>query len=615
MKTLAMSSETAIDVMVQEKTPHQQPARKYLFILIIVPILTACLFTSAAFRYGTPGFRVDKTQHGLYISKVFTQINPVRPGDLIVKINGLPYTKILGVLLLGSAPGNHQQAESTITVRRNGQLIRFTTTSAPITWPDYLSIAWPHLLLVSLFLILACLALFLAKPSQPAGIFFFMLCWFATTITTTLPSHFGLLDPQSISLSFLIITISNWLAFGGLAHFIARFPQERDLCRSRPYLIWIFYLASPLLALGCALYTAGITVNFFGALQRFRNLCVPLIILGSFLKHLVDLRSLQSPFAKNQVKLSLAAYGMTFTPYLFFYLLPNLVSDQPLISFRIVLLAAIILPTAYLMALLRYRLLGVDRLISRSAAYVLVIFFLVLSYIIFLTGLKRWLFGNKIFSEELFLLFIVIVALAVNPFINHTQKFIDRHFFRYRPEDDTLLFEFSQELSLTLELSALIFLITHTLPEQVQISNSSLLLLEKGYSRLYPEHLRIGSTPWPESRLVQQFNTGKQFLFCHENQSDPQLNRELQELHMAGYVLAIPLHGDSSLSGILLLGPRKDERLFREQDIRLLATLANQISVALTNSLHYTSLVESKEQLESLFSKLVQTERWPPWAR
>ncbi len=225
MKDLDMPSEISIDVMTQWKVQHRQPARKVI-ILVLVPIPTACLFSISAFKYGTPGFRVDKTQHGLYISQVLNHINPVQPGDLIVKINGLPYTKVLGLLLLGSVPENHQQVKSTITVRRRGRSVTFTPVRIPVTGLDFLSIAWPHLLLISLFLLLACLALLRAEPGQPAEIFFFMLCWFATTISTALPSHFGLLNPQTISLSFLIITISNWLAFGGLAHFISRFKSS-----------------------------------------------------------------------------------------------------------------------------------------------------------------------------------------------------------------------------------------------------------------------------------------------------------------------------------------------------------------------------------------------------
>ncbi len=582
--------------------------RKYFIFLLPVPILAVCIFSFAAFRFGTPGFRVDKTQQGLYVSEVTGRQNPVRRGDFIVRIGGRSYSEVLGSLLLSSSHGAASSG-TTITVRRNGREITLTPICHPVIWWEYMSVAWPHLLLISLFLILALIALSKAGVEEPAGLFFFMLCWFATTIATTLPSHFGLLDPGIISLSFLGITLSNWLAFGALAHFICRFPRERDMCRARPFLAPIFYLFPPLIALGSALYTAGLSADFFGALERFRNLCLPLIIIGSFVKHLVDMRHLYSPSARHQVKLSLAAYWLTFAPYLLLYLLPNLLVDQPLISFRIVLLSAVILPAAYLLALLRYRLLGVDSLISRTIAYFIVVFLFTLSYAFFLTMVKRWFFGRRIFSEELFLVFIVIVALAITPVVNRVQRLIDRYFFRYRPNDDTLLFDFSRKLASTLRFSELITLITDELPRRIQTAGSALLLLDGHHSRLYPGHLRIGSAPWPESRLVRLFNSGEQIVFCREEQADSRLNLELSQLRAAGYHFVVPLRGSRLLTGLLLLGACKDGRLFRDNDIRLLATLANQIAVALENSLLYTSLSESKEQLESLFSKVVQSEK------
>ncbi|MFW8600529.1 ATP-binding protein [Desulfobacterota bacterium M19] len=583
--------------------------RKYFAVLMAVPLLAVFIFSFAAFRFGSPGFKVDKTQQGLYVSEVSEHPNPVRRGDFIVGIGGRSYSEVLGLLLSGSSHGAVQESGNTIVVRRNDREITLTPIYHPVSWWKYLSIAWPHLLLIFLFLSLALIALFKAGAGEPVVLFFFMLCSFATTIATTLPSHFGLLDPRIISLSFLGITLSNWLAFGALAHFICRFPRERDICRARPFLAPIFYLFPPLIAIGSALYTAGFTIDFFGSLERFRNLCLPIIIVGSFAKHLIDIRYLRSPSAKNQVKLSLTAYWLTFAPYLLLYLLPNLLVDQPLISFRIVLLSAIILPAAYLIALLRYRLLGVDSLISRTIAYFVVVFLFTLSYALLLTLVKRWFFGRRIFSEEVFLVFIVIVALAITPVVNWVQRLIDRYFFRYRPNDDTLLFEFSQKLAATLRFSELITLITDELPRQIQTAGSALLLLDGHYSRLYPQHLRIGSAPWPDSRLVRLFKLGEQAVFCREEQAEARLNLELSELRKAGYYLVLPLRGSRGLTGLLLLGARKDGRLFRDHDIRLLATLANQIAVALKNSLLYTSLSESKEQLESLFSKVVQSEK------
>ncbi len=582
--------------------------RKHLLLLAVIPLFFTFFFSWSAFHYGTPGFRVDKTQRGLHVSTVFQQNNPIRTGDLIIAVNNEPYREILGHQALH--PDSPAQSPTSITVKRNNQTITFAPRLFPVTWPLYFSIAWPHLLLIILFLSLGIPALFQASAKEPAGLFFFMLCWFATTIATTLPSHFGLLQPEIISLSFFAITLSNWLAFAGFAHFTCRFPRERDLCAKKPWLVIFLYGMPPLLALVPTLYFAGMTSAFFSDLQRFRNIALPFIILGSFGKHCIDLKHLKSPFAKNQVKLTLAAYWISFAPYFFFYLLPNLFYDQPLISFRIVLLAATILPAAYLVALLRYRLLGVDRLISRILSYFITISLLSLCYGFLLALIKRWFFGRQILSEEFFLLFLLAIALTLNPLVNRLQKLIDHAFFRYRSNDNILLYTFSQKLAATLNFDDLISLIIDELPQQLQLTKSGLLQLEDHHRRLYPATISLNALLQPESRIIEQFNKGVQAFFSQEEQDDGPLNIELSNLQQAGFTLALPLRGNSlSLSGILLLGPRKDGGLFREDDIRLLATLANQITIALKNSLHYTSMIKSKQQLEILFSKVVQTEK------
>ena len=609
MRIIALQNAVKFEQQLVKSDPMRRPVvilKKYLLILAVIPLLTTYIFSLAAFRFGIPGFRVDKTQHGLHISKVLNGNNQIQSGDLIVAVNGMSYARVLGSCLISRM---RQSSIVSVTVLRNQKEFSFKPTFKPLSLSVYLAIVWPHLLLIFLFLILGAIALFWAAPGQPAGLFFFMLCWFATTIATTLPSHFGLLQPQIISMSFIGITISNWFAFGALAHFICRFPKERDLCRTRPFMAPIFYLAPPFIALGCALFTGGWTAAFFSSLQRFRNLCIPVIITGSFIKHMIDLRHLRSPFAINQVKLSLAAYWLTFAPYLTLYLLPNLIFDQPLISFRIVLLAATILPAAYLIALLRYRLLGVDALISRTISYFIVTLLLAVMYGVLVARIKRYFWGHQIFSEEFFLIFLLIIAFGVSPMINRTQRLVDRYFFRFRPDNSILLFDFSNKLAATLRFSELITLITHELPKQLQITGSALLLLEEKYSRFYPEHLRIGSTPWTESQLIQAFNNGEQGVFCNEESADAQFNLELSQLRRAGYVLALPLKGSNQLTGVLLLGSWKDGRLFRGHDIRMLTTFANQAAVALTNSLHYKSLVKNKSQLEALFAKVVQTEK------
>jgi signal transduction histidine kinase len=591
---------------ISEVDLDSQGRRRIFFLFCIVPILAISIFSMTALRYGTPGFRVDKTQQGLLVSKVFNGLNPVQVGDLIVGMNGLSYPEILGRLVLSPLS---QGSEPVVVVLRGQQTFSFQPVLKPLRWRLFFSIAWPHLVLVGLFLTLGLIALLRAPPGQPALLFFFMLCSFSNTIAMTLPSQFGLLQPKIISLSFLGIALSNWLSFGAFAHFNCCFPKERDLFARRPYSALLLYLIPMIIGIGGALVTAGFTEEFFTALQHFRNMCVPLLLVGSFVKHAFDLRVLVSPSAKNQVKLILFAYWPTYAPYLLLYLIPNLLIDRPLISFRIVLLAATILPTAHLIALIRYNLMGVDRLISRVLAYFAVILFLTLLYVSMLALLKRWVFGREIFSEEIFLLFLLIIVLGITPFINWFQRGIDRYFFRYRPDDHSVLSDFSQEFASVLQFSDFTTLLNDKLSQKLQVTQSALLLIEEKRSRLFPEDLRIGTTPWPQSRLIEQFHLGKQAFLCLEKQNDPQLDLELFQLGQAGFHLVLPLRRGSDISGFLLFGQRKDGRLFRDHDIQMLSILANQAAVALDNSLHYTSLVKSKEQIESLFGKVVQAKK------
>ena len=557
---------------------------------------------------GTPGFRVDKTQHGLNVSTVFMPINDIRPGDLIIALDQESYPAVLAHLLLH--PDFRLVTARTITVLRDAARITSRPKNAALTWQTYFAILWPHLLLISLFIFLGLLALFRSAVNEPGQLFFCMLCWFSCSFASTIPSHLGLLSPTIISLSFFSITLSNWLAFGGLAHFTCRFPVQRDLCQDRPWLAPLLYLAPPVVAMGLAFASAGVDLAFYSQLQRFRNLFVPVIIVGCFAKHLIDSSHLVSPYARNQVKLTLSAYWLSFAPYFFLYLLPNLFFDHPLISFRVIVLCSLLLPAAYLIALLRYRLLGVDRMISRTLAYCITILLFAALYALLLALAKRLLFGPRIVKEDLFVLFLLLIAFTFNPVINRLQRLIERMFFRNRSDSETLLYDFSQKLAATLDFDRLIGLICSEFPRELAIEKVSLVLIDQDTPRFF------GVDQQPDAAnkvtvhsLVDAFRKGRRFIFCGEEADSPEMAKDLAVLQEQGFVLILPLRAGQELIGLLLLGRRKDGRLFLDHEVRLFATVANQAALALKNSQHYTSLVESKKQLETLFSKMIQSEK------
>jgi len=594
------------------ETWYRQPSnagrRRVYLLLLLVPLGLLFIFSRAAFTLGTPGFRVDKTQHGLNVSTVFKVINDIRPGDLIIALDREPYPAVLAHLLLN--PGFQPETARTITLIRETEKITISPKTLPLTWQGYLALLWPHLLLISLFFFLGLLALFRSAANEPGQLFYCMLCWFSCSFASTIPSHVGLLSPAVISLSFFSITLSNWIAFGSLAHFTCRFPTQRDVCRGRPWLAPLLYLVPPLVTVGLALATTGADITFYSQLQRFRNLFVPLIIIGCFAKHLTDSAHLVSPYARNQVKLTLTAYWLTFAPYLLLYLLPSLFFDHPLISFRVIVLCGLLLPTAYLIALLRYRLLGVDRLISRTLAYFITILLFAMLYAGLLALAKRLLFGPKIVREDLFFLFLLLIALIFNPLINRLQQIIDRIFFRYRSDSDNLLYTFSQKLAATLDFNHLIALICTELPRELALEKVALVLVDQQNARFFGVAPQTATAKHCIQNSVKDaFDEGRRLIFCGEETDRQEMAHCLAMLRKENFALLLPLRAGQELTGLLLLGRRKDGRLFLDHEVQVLATVTNQAALALKNSQHYSSLVESKKQLETLFSKMIQSEK------
>ncbi|MDO8948491.1 MAG: hypothetical protein Q7U88_15265 [Desulfocapsaceae bacterium] len=110
-------------------------SRNTLLSVAALPVLLILLFSLTTFLYGNPGFKVDKTQHALWISQVTdTRINPVQTNDLIIAVNNIPYSKVLGHLVLQTTnPGSI----NTITLLRKGQQITLPVKNIQLPQADH----------------------------------------------------------------------------------------------------------------------------------------------------------------------------------------------------------------------------------------------------------------------------------------------------------------------------------------------------------------------------------------------------------------------------------------------------------------------------------------------
>ncbi len=581
--------------------------RRLLFCsFFMISIVAVILFVKSAFLQENVGFKVDKTQKGLLISKIANPINSVQLNDIIIAVNGLSYHELLG-FFINRVPVKNP---GTITVFRDGQNVKINLKTVPYTAFSLFSMIWPRLVLMIVFLTLGSIVIFKAPPSPVVTLFFLMLCCLSTSLAATIPSSIVFLSPLTYSASFLLLAVFNWISFGLWLHFALRFPEARDLIQHKWWIPVCIYLLPAVTTIGGALYAAGFTPEFWSWVQRLRNLYLPFIIVGVFVKHAVDYKRIETQQDKARIRLPLIAYWLTFAPYLFFYLLPNLLLDTPFISFRTAVFAFFILPLAYFAGIIRYRLFEVDQIISRTLSYFAIIIGLSVIYSIFITFLRQWFFVEQVLSKEIFLFFLISMNIVFHPVILKLDGFIRQIFFKSEPISIKTMHQFSNVISATLHLKDIINSIIKDLPGVINIRSAAIMILENKRSRLFPEHLRFGKSPWPDSSIVKLFKRESvQYLSIHQVVDDIKLKKELIEIQKHGFSLILPLRSSQSLSAILFFGPKNSGNPYGETDIHLLASFANQTAIALENAMHHESLIESKKQLEIMFDQKVQSEK------
>ncbi|MDM8538806.1 hypothetical protein QUF70_18780, partial [Desulfobacterales bacterium HSG17] len=358
-----------------ENIPNVRPKKRNSWILpngilllfALLPLLWGIVISIVILSQETPGFRLEATQNYFIVSKIDKQINNISEKDCITQISGMGYHSVLGALFDFNKRAFLPQ---TITIKKSGIEKAIACKTIPITLVDYFKGVWLSFFIVLMFTFLVITALLKSPGEQPADLFLLTFTLFSLIIINKLPFHFGLLIPNFLSFSFFSVTLAHWLAFSAWTHFVLQFPVERQFLTGRPLITTAIYLLPPVVAICMAGMISSGSGNFWGILQHYRHWATPGFIVGTLLKHIIDYWKIKSPLAKSQLKLMMCGGFTGIAPYLFLYLLPNIIFDQPFITFHVVILVGLLIPLAIFRAIILYNLMDVDQLISKGITYV-----------------------------------------------------------------------------------------------------------------------------------------------------------------------------------------------------------------------------------------------------
>jgi PAS domain S-box-containing protein len=435
---------------------------------------------------------------------------------------------------------------------------------------------------------------------------FYLICVTAFVLFLySYTARIGFLDV----LVYLLSVFAMLLLPALFLHFCMRFPVDPKPARSRAPLLYVPFVV---LAAVQLLWWTGHLVNVglprnarsSGIIDRIQlvYLCAGLLI-GAFilLRRKLTARDLTT---RQQMKwVSYGTLGGT-VPFVVIYVLPVLFGARASFAMLCSQLFLGLIPLSFAYAILHYRLLDVEAIVRRSAAYLAASSLLLALYLIFVLVLGKWL--ESIIPEADFVI-VCLAALAIAmmfaPLRNSIQSRLDRFFYKDRFDDRAGLLDFARTLSTEISLPHLTHRILERIAKTFQIDKVALFLVDPT-SR---ERFRLADVmglhlPVEDAWCLEEADLG---LDAREDELHPVQQRN--GLRRAPAALAAKgLHFLQGLRlrgrriGVIALGELPQDKHFSTQDLDLLDALAGYASIALENANLYRSIETKALELERL---------------
>ena len=345
-------------------------------------------------------------------------------------------------------------------------------------------------------------------------------------------------------------------------------------------LFGIFFVAAVLIAS----FKSSLPVFrvYITAFQLFRSYMIILLLLAVY--HFI-LAYRRAALEENRAQIKWVFLGLLFGlgPFIFIYQIPTVLRLKPLINEESSAVSFILIPLAFALSILRFRLLDVEVVINRSLVYSLLTIFTVSLYL-FSVRVLQDLFSRVFVIRETFVSLgsAVLAAVAFNPARQKIQKFVDKSFFRQSYDFKKAVLQFSELSQKAVTGEALIAEFSGAIELLIPMGRLALVVDQsgpEGRRRLYSRGLKDGedysvlpARPaghiWAR-RGATRTEEGVDF------SQDDLLSRISAEI-----VLPLPFQSPA-LVGFVIFGEKRSGQKYSRDEIDLLSTLVGELALSL----------------------------------
>jgi sigma-B regulation protein RsbU (phosphoserine phosphatase) len=280
---------------------------------------------------------------------------------------------------------------------------------------------------------------------------------------------------------------------------------------------------------------------------------------------------------------------------------------NPPVIFPIMLL--VVVPVFFGYAIFRHRLMDVEVVIRRSLIYGTVTASLAAIYLVSVYGigtLINYFFGVQE-NQILVVVSLIVVAFVFDPIKQRFQNGIDRLFFHERYDYQQALLEFTQELPRLMEMENILNSIVSRLSSTMHIEKLSVFICgEKEGCKTASQNMDQADCLFSDGdhtlmALLRETRIPVDLHLLGDEYDLTNLkDEEKQKLLRSGIVLSVPMFLQDRLVGFINVGQKMSGKVYSQEDVNLLATVAGQAAIAIENSRLHKSEIDQQRVKEEL---------------
>ena len=534
----------------------------------------------------------------------------IQEGDLLHSINSTPIPRATRVTRLLYQLGNWGSAEYVLS--RSGRPVVASVIPQPRQRSSSIQ---RYLQLVALLYLSIGLYVVLRRGQAARALHFYLFC--LASFVLYFYRYTGKLDglDWTIYWSNVVATLLQPALF---LHFALAFPEPRDWLKRRSFLLPLAYAPAAallLVHLGVVSRVLEIglpigTVSWW--LDRIAYAHLAAWFLGGTAVLYQAYRRAHTPLLRQQMKWITRGVTLGIAPFAAFFILPFLFGAVPTSWMKLSALSLVLIPLTFGYAILRYRLMDVDILFRRGAAYTLATLTLVSMYftVVALAGL---VFHSSLPATGTtgFVIAVVVSALLFHPLRARIQERLDRHFYRDRYDYRKTLVDFGRELSTETDLPHLLGAVSDRLSHTLNVDRVAVFLPDEKPSEQDDEQ---GQMRLAHSRGLSldgdldlgfldaaRAESARDYLFFENTRQAPgepePARRAIATLDLH-YYLACRAQG--RIVGFLGLGQTTENNFLSSEDVALLEALSGHLGAAVENARLYRRLERKAAEYERL---------------